>query len=86
MSRSTFAYTHQCNFAVGAFMVHVFVRVCVCGVWCVVFAQVGVAASGASKAISVAALGWKQHLIAGGLARGVAVCILYMCDMTHSIV
>mmetsp|Transcript_32866 Transcript_32866/g.52924 ORF Transcript_32866/g.52924 Transcript_32866/m.52924 type:complete len:377 (+) Transcript_32866:119-1249(+) len=43
-------------------------------------AKVGVAASGASKAISVAALGWKQHLIAGGLARGVAVSTLFPVD------
>ena len=36
-------------------------------------AKVGVGAVGAGQKVAVAALGWKQHLIAGGVARGVAV-------------
>ncbi len=48
--------------------------------------QVGAAAMSMGKGATVAALGWKQHLIAGGVARGVAVrpmrCIL-MHTRTH---
>jgi solute carrier family 25 S-adenosylmethionine transporter 26 len=36
-------------------------------------AKVGMGAVGAGQKVAVAALGWKQHLIAGGVARGVAV-------------
>jgi len=43
-------------------------------------AKLGGAAVGAQKAVTVAALGWKQHLIAGGVARGVAVGSLFPVD------
>ena len=47
---------------------------------CVFVLQVGTAATGASKATAAVALGWKQHLIAGGVARGVAVGSLFPVD------
>jgi hypothetical protein len=42
--------------------------------------QLGAAGLGAAKGVQVAALGWKSHLIAGGVARGVAVGTLFPVD------
>jgi hypothetical protein len=43
-------------------------------------AKVGATAVASSKAGAAVALGWKQHLIAGGVARGVAVGTLFPVD------
>ena len=48
--------------------------------WLVSDVQLGVAGVGAFKGVHVAALGWKAHLFAGGVARGVAVGSLYPVD------
>mmetsp|Transcript_36331 Transcript_36331/g.85033 ORF Transcript_36331/g.85033 Transcript_36331/m.85033 type:complete len:153 (-) Transcript_36331:24-482(-) len=42
--------------------------------------KLGVAGVGALKGVHVAALGWKAHLFAGGVARGVAVGTLFPVD------
>mmetsp|Transcript_5793 Transcript_5793/g.13455 ORF Transcript_5793/g.13455 Transcript_5793/m.13455 type:complete len:364 (-) Transcript_5793:2284-3375(-) len=43
-------------------------------------AKVGAASVGVAKTTTIAALGWKQHLLAGGIARGVAVSTLFPVD------